>query len=198
MVSCQLISDADRLGQDTRKLASKDKVVDVEEVIRPFAEHDAAQVRELFITVNRLLSPPDLRDAFEAYIEHALTEEIDRIRAYYGDRDGGFWVAVRGDKVVGTFGLERASDDTMELRRMYVDPSARRQGIAGRMLQFAEDECRRSVNRLELSTAEIQQAALALYRNAGYRLVRKETVEALSNKTVGSGIRRYYLEKILR
>jgi ribosomal protein S18 acetylase RimI-like enzyme len=66
------------------------------------------------------------------------------------------------------------------------------------MLQFAEDECRRrKVSRLQLSTAEIQQAALALYRNAGYRLVRGETVEGLSNKTVGSGILRYYLEKTL-
>src|ERR1700757_2935958 len=91
----------------------------------------------------RLLSPPALRDAFEAYIEHARVEEIDRIPAYYGERDGGFWVAVRADKVVGTFGLERASDEAMELRRMYVDPLARRQGIARQMLQFAENECRR-------------------------------------------------------
>src|SRR6516164_5780782 len=177
---------------------SRNKVVDAEVTIRPFAERDAAQVRELFITVNRLLSPPHLRDAFEAYIERALAEEIDRITAYYGERDGGFWVAVRGGNVLGTFGLERASADAMELRRMYVDPSARRRGIARRMLQFAEDECRRrNVSRLELSTAEIQQAALALYRNAGYRLVREETVEGLSNKTVGSGILRYYLEKTL-
>jgi GNAT superfamily N-acetyltransferase len=169
-----------------------------EVTMRPFTERDAAQVRQLFITVNRLLSPPDLGDAFEAYIERALTEEIDRIPAYYGERDGGFWVAVKRDKVVGTFGLERASDDAMELRRMYVDPSARRRGIARRMLRLAEDECRRrNVSRLQLSTAEIQQAALALYRNAGYRLVREETVEGLSNKTVGSGILRYYLEKTL-
>ena len=173
--------------------------MDAEVTIRPFAEHDAAQVRELFITDNRLLSPPDLRDAFEAYIERALREEIDRIPAYYAERDGGFWVAVKGDKVVGTFGLERASNDAMELRRMYVDHLARRQGIARQMLQWAEDECRRrNVAWLELSTAEIQQAALALYRNAGYRLVREETAETLSNKTVGSGIRRYYLEKMLQ
>jgi hypothetical protein len=38
--------------------------------IRPFAEQGAAQVRNLFITVNRLVSPLDFRDAFEAYIEH--------------------------------------------------------------------------------------------------------------------------------
>jgi len=181
-----------------RKLVTGNKIVEAEVTIRPFAEQDAAQVRELFITVNRLLSPPHLRDAFEAYIERALAEEIDRITAYYGERDGGFWVAVKGDKVVGTFGLERASDDAMELRRMYVDPSARRQGIARRMLQFAEDECRsRNISRLQLSTAEIQQAALALYRKAGHRLVAEETVEAVSNKTVGSGILRYYLEKTL-
>jgi len=84
---------------------------------------------------------PTLRDAFETYIERALIEEIDRIPAHYGERDGGFWVAVRGDKVVGTFGLERASDDAMELRHMYVDPSARRQGIARRMLVVAFAEC---------------------------------------------------------
>ena len=186
-------------SRNTWKLVSRHKVVDEEVTIRAFAERDPAQVRELFISVNRLLSPPELRDAFEAYIEHALTEEIDRIPAYYGERDGGFWVAVRGDKVVGTFGLERASDDAMELRRMYVDPLARRYGIARQMLQFAENECRRRrIKRLELSTAEIQQAALALYRNAGYRLVREETVEALSSKTVGSGMRRCYLEKILQ
>ena len=106
--------------------------MDAEVTIRPFAEQDAAQVRELFITVNRLLSPPHLRDAFEAYIERALREEIDRIPAYYSERDGGFWVAIAGDKLVGTFGLERASDDAMELRRMSVDPSARRRGSLGR------------------------------------------------------------------
>jgi hypothetical protein len=61
--------------------------------IRPFADGDASQVRELFIATNRLLSPPDLRDAFEAYIERSLAEEIDRIAAYYREHDGGFWVA---------------------------------------------------------------------------------------------------------
>jgi hypothetical protein len=55
--------------------------------IRPFADSDAPPVRELFIATNRLLSPPDLRDAFEAYIERSLAEEIDRIAAYYREHD---------------------------------------------------------------------------------------------------------------
>ena len=109
-----------------------------------------------------------------------------------------FWVAVRSDKVIGFFGLERVSGDAMELRRMYVDPSARRQGIARRMLQFAENQARcRKASRLELSTSELQNAALALYMGEKYTLVREENVDAPSNKSIGSGIRRYYFEKAL-
>jgi GNAT superfamily N-acetyltransferase len=166
--------------------------------IRPFTEPDALQVRDLFITINRALSPPDLRDAFEEYIARALADEIDRINAYYAEKDGGFWVAINGDEVVGTFGLERASIDAMELRRMYVKAPVRRKGIGRAMLLFAEEECRRrDVDRLVLSTAEIQTAALALYRSAGYNLVRIETADIPSNKTVGAGLRRYFFEKAL-
>jgi putative acetyltransferase len=169
-----------------------------EVAIRPFADDDAPQVRELFILINRLLSPPDLRDAFEAYIERALAEEIDRITAYYSQRHGGFWVAIQKDKVVGTFGLERSSPDSMELRRMYVDPGARRHGIARQMLRFAEDECRRrKIFRLELSTSEVQEAALSFYRNSGYRVMREDLAQIGSNKTVGAGLRRFYFEKCL-
>jgi putative acetyltransferase len=167
--------------------------------IRPFVEADAPQVRALFIAVNRLLAPPDLRDAFEAYITRSLAEEIDRIDVYYGAREGGgFWVAHSGDLIVGTFGLQRAEGQAMELRRMYVDPAARRAGIARQMLQFAEEECRRrEIPRLELGTSELQHAALALYRQAGYLLLREEVAETASNKTVGGGIRRYYFAKTL-
>ncbi len=72
-----------------------------ETIIRPFAVDDTEQVRELFIAVNRLLSPPHLRDAFETYIARSLTEEMDRIAAYYAERNGGFWVALREKKIVG-------------------------------------------------------------------------------------------------
>ena len=166
--------------------------------IRPFAEGDVARVRELFVAVNRALAPAHMREAFEAYIARSLAEEIDRIAGYYGERDGGFWVALHRDAIVGTFGLEAVSPEAMELRRMYVDPSARRLGIGKQMLQFAESECRRrSKCILALSTSELQDAALALYRASGYVLLREEVAIGASNKTIGGGIRRYYFEKLL-
>ncbi len=166
--------------------------------IRSFAEDDAAQVRDLFIRVNRTLAPPQMAEAFEGYIIRSLREEIDRIPAYYGERHGGFWIAVEGSRVVGMFGLELLSAGAMELRRMYVEPDAQRRGIARKMLRFAEDECRRrNVARLDLSTSELQGPALSLYQSGGYELVREETAVAASNKTVGAGLRRFHFTKAL-
>jgi putative acetyltransferase len=166
--------------------------------IRDFSPGDAIAVRELFIRVNRLLAPADLKEAFEAYIARSLAEEMDRVADYYSQANGGFWVAVEGGRIVGMFGLEPAGDHAMELRRMYVDPNVRRRGIARRMLDFAEQECRRRNRpRMELSTSALQSEALALYRNAGYELVREEVAEAASNKTMGGGIRRFHFTKAL-
>ena len=166
--------------------------------IRPFSDGDAPRVRELFVAVNRMLAPPHLKDAFEAYIARSLREEIDRIADYYREKQGGFWVVVSKGAIVGMFGLEAVSHDAMELRRMYVDPSMRRRGVGRQVLEFAENECRwRKRPKLVLSTSELQSAAVALYKSSGYRLVREEIAEAASNKTLGSGIRRYHLEKIL-
>jgi len=166
--------------------------------IRDFSTDDAAAVRELFIRVNRLLAPADRKDAFEIYIARSLTEEIDRVSEYYSERNGGFWVAVEGVGIVGMFGLEPSGEGAMELRRMYIDPDFRRRGIARKMLDFAEQQCRRRQRRrMDLSTSELQREALALYRNAGYALVREEVAEAASHKTLGGGIRRYYFTKAL-
>jgi len=164
--------------------------------ILPFEERFSAPVQDLFVLVNRQLAPAGSEAAFDAYIAHSLAEEMGRIAEYYGERGGSFWVALQDAKVVGMFGLERGSTDAMELRRMYVEPSARRGGIGRRMLHFAETESRQlGARRLELSTSELQPAALELYRRAGYRLVREEIAQKVSNKTVGGGIRRYYFEK---
>jgi putative acetyltransferase len=81
---------------------------------------------------------------------------------------------------------------------MYVDPFARRHGVASTMLRFAEAQCLRlGARRIELSTSELQSAAIAFYEQAGYALVREAVAIDASNKTIGGGIRRYYFEKVL-
>jgi GNAT superfamily N-acetyltransferase len=168
--------------------------------IRRYADGDHHAVRELFIRTNLELAPAHMREQFASYVARSLAEEIDIIESYYAQHRGSFWVAIDGadGALLGMFGLEQADAQSMELRRMYVAPRARRRGIAARMLVHAEAVARADgYRRLVLSTSELQQAALAFYQAAGYRLIREETALAETNKTVGAGLRRFHFEKAL-
>ena len=167
--------------------------------IRPYRDGDHDQVRDLFIRVNRGLAPAALKARFEAYIELALREEIDRIGAYYAAASASsFWVAVEGSAVAGTVGIEASAPGVYELRRMYVDPARRRRGLGRALLDHAEATCRRQGGtKIVLSTSELQTAAVALYTAAGYRLLGEVIATEATNKTVGGGIRRFEFEKEL-
>jgi len=171
---------------------------DDQPIVRSFEPGDAAAVRALFITVNRLLAPPHLVEQFEAYIAGALRQEINGIARYYAADGGQFFVATVAGKLAGMFGLEQAESGVVELRRMYVDPRFRRRGIGRDLLARAETEARKAgFTRLILSTSELQSAALALYRHAGYREGRRDIATRTTNKTLGGSIRRFHFEKML-
>ena len=70
---------------------------------------------------------------------------------------------------MGCGGIRLLDPETAEVKRMYTDPSARGRGVARGILSALEDAaralgCRRAV----LETGPVQEAALALYRSAGY------------------------------
>ena len=166
--------------------------------VRAFDEaRDAAGVSDLFERVNRELAPLPMAGDFERYIALARREGIDRLPAYYAGAGCGFWIGedARGT-LLGTYGLEPAGEDAVELRRMYVAPEARRRGIARTLLADAQERGRAcGFPRMVLSTSEVQVAALALYREAGFTLMREELAEGATNKTVGGGLRRFHFEK---
>ena len=168
-------------------------------IIRSYRPDDQATVKAIFIEWNRHIAGPDSTEAFEAYIRRALEEEILHIPEFYQQVPGsGFWVADLAGEVVGMAGIERLNAAEAEVRRMYVDSGHRRRGIGVRLLSHIEDFCiGEGYQRILLSTSEMQEAALALYRAQGYRLVREEVAEEQTNRTVGGGIRRFHFVKNL-
>ena len=68
--------------------------------------------------------------------------------------------------------LRRLDEQTAEVKRMYVAPEARRQGVARAVLAYLEEHARATgVTRLVLETGNEQPEALAFYSAAGYRPV---------------------------
>lgn len=83
---------------------------------------------------------------------------------------GAFLVLYRDGTPVGCGALRLLDAETAELKRMYVSPLERGQGLGRLLVDALEAEARaRGVRRLVLETGVRQAAALALYRATGYR-----------------------------
>ena len=87
---------------------------------------------------------------------------------------GAFVVAWADEKAVGCGAVRLIDTETAELKRMYIIPDYRRQGLAGAILRFLEDRARAlGATRVILETAIKPPAAVALYRAAGYEEIPK-------------------------
>ena len=89
--------------------------------------------------------------------------------AHLADGQGEFFVAREAGEAVGCGAIRILDPTTAEVKRMYVDPARRGQGIGrailGRLEETAGDI---GVTRLVLETGIHQAAAIALYRAAGF------------------------------
>ena len=103
---------------------------------------------------------------------------------------GAFLVIYAGGKPVAGGGLKRDDDGVAEIKRMYVVPEARRQGLGRRLLEELEDRARElGYARIRLDTGERQPHAQAMYQRAGYH--------AIDNYN-GNSMASFWGEKILR
>lgn len=90
--------------------------------------------------------------------------------AELGPPHGTFLVGWQGERAVCCGGLKRLDDRACEIKRMYVAPAARGQGVARQLLAALEDAARELGYALaRLDSGDRQPHALALYGSAGYR-----------------------------
>ena len=82
----------------------------------------------------------------------------------------GFVVASLDGHPIGCGALRCIDDETVEIKRMYVAPAARRRGVARRILAELEQlAAAHRYLRIILETGVFQPEALALYAATGYR-----------------------------
>lgn len=88
------------------------------------------------------------------------------------DPHGLLLIATLHDEPIGCGGLKFHPDGLAEIKRMWVDPSARGLGVGRRILSELERRARdRGVARVRLETNRTLMEAIALYRSAGYEAI---------------------------
>ena len=101
--------------------------------IRRYENSDGPLVRELIDGIMET----EFRDAKSAY----PTEDIDRIEKAYSGLGEAFSVAVNGYKVIGSVAINKEDDRVALLRRLFVDPSFRKQQIGIKLIDRALKFC---------------------------------------------------------
>ena len=89
--------------------------------------------------------------------------------AEFAPPDGLFLIGLLDGVPVAMGGWRRLDETEAEIKRMYVAPSARRRGLARRVLaELERTAAAAGIARLVLNTGPAQPEAVALYEQAGY------------------------------
>ncbi len=76
-----------------------------------YEEKHAKQVKQLVISVH---------EEFGFAYDYELDYDLDQIACVYLKSNGGFWVAVKGQRVIGCVALKVENDEIAMLKRMYI------------------------------------------------------------------------------
>jgi putative acetyltransferase len=145
----------------------------VDYLIRPVvSEADLAEVRRL------VTAHADAR---------ATTPGVEFVRADaaglpgpYLAPPGGLWLAASGAVGLGCVALRPLSADAAEVKRMFVDASARGRGVGRALMRRVIDEARtRGYHALRLGTLDDMDVAQRLYQSLGFVPIERYRLDEL-------------------
>lgn len=98
--------------------------------------------------------------------------DVLEVEACYQQVGGEFWVVEHQDQIVGTaayYPIHRSSQ-AVEIRKMYLLPPARGQGLGRFLLQQLEQAiAARDFQTIWIETASVLKEAVQLYESSGYQ-----------------------------
>lgn len=148
-------------------------------------QRDLADVKRIFEIGMRLYCDPlpkesVLKYAWEHYIAESIATDLSDIEGVYLKPGGDFWVVVdeRSGLLVGCVGVEKKSNGQCELRRMSVDPNARKGGLGSKLVRQVEEFAAiNGFTELVLSTGSIMVPAIGLYHRTGFECCKVQWAE---------------------
>lgn len=110
----------------------------------------------------------EARYSFRLPVQEAVERDLTTV-AKFQPPTGRLLLAFSGDDAVGTAAMQPIAPGTAEIKRMYVEPSQRRRGLGGAMLDALVTTARASgYERIRLDSPDFMTAAHTLYRACGF------------------------------
>ena len=97
-------------------------------------------------------------------------QELAGLPGKYASPEGRLYIAFVGDQPGGCVGLRKIAEGIAEMKRLYVRPLFRGQGIGRQLVLALVKDCRQlGYSRMRLDTLPSMKRALELYRAMGFR-----------------------------
>lgn len=100
-------------------------------------------------------------------------QDVLQVETAYWQKGGEFWVVEQAGNIIGTAAYYPVSrgENAVEIRKMYLLPQARGQGLGRFLLQQLEQAiAQRGYRQIWLETATVLKEAVQLYESSGYQL----------------------------
>ena len=99
-----------------------------------------------------------------------LSEDLLDVRKHYFDKGDMFWIAINeNDRVIGMIGTNIFSDKDMWLKRLFVKPENKRNGLGSALLSVAEDFAKsKNIENIHTRFADWYTEAAMFYPSRGY------------------------------
>ena len=151
------------------------------EIIPAFSHKD--EIKELFSEYTQMLVDND--PVFASYLDlQNYDDELENLEHKYGEPEGRLYIALNGGKAAGCIGLKRMDSDTCELKRMYVRPEFRCQGLAEYLSRIILSDAKvAGYKHIQLDTLPFLQTAQRLYRRIGFYEIEKYNDSPMENAT---------------
>lgn len=136
---------------------TQDHYGQVRELMAEYIEWDSSRVRQLGLDAQELL------DFYYGEGEETLPGE-------FAPPEGCLLLATDSAKAIGCCAFRWLSEDTCEMKRLYVRPDFRGQGVARRLAEKLIVTAREAgYSRMRLETVSFMREAQALYSSLGFR-----------------------------
>lgn len=131
------------------------------ELIHVESEQHLADVRELFLEYAKSLGFSLCFQDFD--------KELARLPGEYAPPDGRLLLALNDTNPIGCVALRKLEEGICEMKRLYVKPSGRGEGLGKLLVKAVIDEAIKiGYTKMRLDTVPKMKEAITLYRSIGF------------------------------
>ena len=129
---------------------------------------DVDNIKELFTEYTKMLI--DMESDFQNYLNiQNYDSEIENLRGKYGLPDGRLYIAYSDNHAVGCIALRKINNTECEMKRLYVKPQFRGNGLAKSLVELIINDAREIGYRyMLLDTLPGLKTAIKMYENLGF------------------------------